>query len=486
MTLLVPSPYERPSLNLRRCLLSAALLLGGSLLPLASRAQSSGSLVLALTPPGGGTGSPLDLALPPDWGVTGLTITGFTPPTIDPPTGGGTGGTGGTGGAGGTGVLTLTPGTDPGSFVLTGTLGDVVVTYGDFSGSFNSLIASGVGTSQVEGHALIGGGMTVSNDINNHLFGLRAGGGEEGSIGSALNEGVIMGQGDGEEESPVVKTVPRSRQWEVFTTVNYGNVRIAPITTQSGVVIDSWAPGVGIERHLSRGFTLGFAASYLTSHQSYTGGMGTLRLEGPALSTYLSYVRRSFWSDLLYSFGTYSMSSTRSPAPGLPQAFGDTATYTNAVQFNTGWNFRFQNNALVTGPFAGIDYLHGAIQSYSETGGGLAALSYGHQTYQSLVTRVGWSATRKFQTHWAAITPQMRLSYERQNLQNNGTSVTLVNLPISAQGGHQSPGQDYMVVGAGVGFEFSPAVNLMLTYQTQIFRDHMQAHFAGLRLNCRF
>lgn len=462
--------------------------------PLApAQAQSAGVVFISAPPSTGGGGGPaIPLSLPPDWGLSGITI--VTPPTIDPPTGGGSGGAGGTGGAvlvvgpsgtGGTGTLDLGPG--PVSYEITGTMvGDIVVTYGDFSGSLNSLMASGVGTSQVEGHALIGGGMTVSNDINNHLFGLRAGGGEEGSIGSSLNEGVIMGQGDGEEESPVVKTLPRSRQWEVFTTVNYGNVRIAPITTQSGVVIDSWAPGVGIERHLSRGFTLGFAASYLTSHQSYTGGLGTLRLEGPALSTYLSYVRRSFWSDLLYSFGTYNMSSTRSPAPGLPQAFGDTSTYTNAVQFNTGWNFRFQNNALVTGPFAGIDYLHGAIQSYSETGGGLAALSYGHQTYQSLVTRVGWSATRKFQTNWAAITPQLRLSYERQNLQNNGTSVSLVNLPISTQGGHQSPGQDYMVVGAGVGLEFSPAVNLMLTYQTQIFRDHMQAHFAGLRLSCRF
>lgn len=449
-------------------------------MPLATaHAQSAGVIFISTTYPtgGGGSGGPavvgptldLTLTLPPDWNVT--------PPTTDPPTGGGTGGAGGTG--------SLTVGTGPGIYEITGTLGDIVVTYGDFSGSLNSLMASGVGTSQVEGHALLGGGMTVSNDINNHLFGLRAGGGEEGSIGSALDEGVIMGQGDGEEE-PVAPMLPRSRQWEVFTTVNYGNVRIAPITTQSGVVIDSWAPGVGIERHLSRGFTLGFAASYLTSHQSYTGGLGTLRLEGPALSTYLSYVRRSFWSDLLYSFGTYAMSSTRSPAPGLPQAFGDTSTYTNAVQFNTGWNFRFQDGALVTGPFAGIDYLHGAIQSYSETGGGLAALSYGHQTYQSLVTRVGWSATRKIHTNWAAITPQLRLSYERQNLQNNGTSVSLVNLPISTQGGHQLPGQDYMVVGAGVGFEFSPAVNLMLTYQTQIFRDHMQAHFAGLRLSCRF
>jgi outer membrane autotransporter protein len=80
----------------------------------------------------------------------------------------------------------------------------------------------------------------------------------------------------------------------------------------------------------------------------------------------------------------------------------------------------------------------------------------------------------------------LRLSYERQNLQNNGTSLTLVNLPISSQTGHQSPGQDYMVAGTGVNFEFSPAFNLMLTYQTQIFRNHMQANFGGLRFGYKF
>ena len=78
---------------------------------------------------------------------------------------------------------------------------------------------------------------------------------------------------------------------------------------------------------------------------------------------------------------------------------------TNSVQYNTGWNFRFQNHTLVTGPFVGVDYLYGSVRGYNETGGGMAALSY-----------------------------------ERQNLQNNGTSVSLINAPFTAAGGNQSPG----------------------------------------------
>lgn len=347
---------------------------------------------------------------------------------------------------------------------------------------------SGLPMANAQNQMIISGMQAATGDVNNHLFNLRNGGGEEssdGSIASSLDEGVIVGEGDG-PEPPVAKRVKRSRQWEVFTTVNYGNVRLSPINNQAGVQLDSWASSVGIERHLSRGLTLGFAATFLQSTQTYTGGLGKLDLEGPTLSAYLSYVRKNYWGSLLYSFGDYDIGTHRNPGFGLPVALGSTRSFTNAVQYNTGWNFRFQNNTLVTGPFAGIDYLHGTVDAYSETGGGVGALSYGKQTFQSLVTRIGWSTSKKFDTPWAVITPQVRFSYERQNLKNNGTSVQAINAPFTAAGGNQTPGQDYMVIGAGVNFQFTPDFNMQLGYQTQIFRNNMEAHFGSVRFGYRF
>ncbi len=353
-----------------------------------------------------------------------------------------------------------------------------------------SAATSGLPMANAENQSIIGGMQAATNDVNNHLFNLRAGGGEEssdGSIASSMDDGVVVGQGDGpEDKNPIAQRVKRTRQWEVFTTVNYGNVRLNPISNQSGVQIDSWASSVGIERHLSRGLTLGFAFTYLTSTQTYTGGLGKLDLEGPTLSTYLAYVKKNFWSSLLYSFGDFDLRSQRNPGFGLSSALGSTRAYTNSVQFNTGWNFRFQNNTLVTGPFTGIDYLHGTVDAYGESGGGVAALKYGRQTFQSLVTRVGWSASKKFQTSWAEITPQVRFSYERQNLKNNGTSVQAINAPFTATGGNQTPGQDYMVIGTGVNFQFTPDFNMQLGYQTQIFRDNMTAHFGSVRFGYKF
>jgi len=351
-----------------------------------------------------------------------------------------------------------------------------------------SAVQTGLPMANVMGQMLISGNQTATSDVNNHMFGLMAGDGEEAansSLTASLDEGVVIGQGDGPED-PIAHKVLRSRQWEVYTTVNYGYLDLNALGGQAGVNVESWAPGIGIERHLSRGLAVGFAVSFLQSWQDYSGGLGSLDLEGPALSTYLTFVRKNYWSSLLYSFGSYELDSTRNPGLGFPQAYGSTHSYTNSVQYNTGWNFRFQNNTLLTGPFAGIDYLHGTVDAYSETGGGAAALRYAEQSYESLVTRVGWSASKKIKTDFASITPQVRLSYERQNLENNGTSVALLNAPFTAAGGNQSPGQDYLAAGAGVNFAFNDQLSVLLSYQGQFFRSDMSAHMGALRLSYKF
>lgn len=335
---------------------------------------------------------------------------------------------------------------------------------------------------------MVSGASTVTSDLSAHIFSLQAAG-EPGTEGEAVDAGVIMGEGDGnpDQPGPVGRRVPAAYQWKAFTTVNYGNIKLSPMGTQAGVQVDSWAPGIGFERQISRGLVLGFAASFLESDQGYTDGAGSLHLEGPALSAYVSFTKGGFWSSLLYSFGDYELDSTRNAGVGFPLAFGTTQTQTHAVQYNGGWNFRFMEGSLVTGPFLGLDYLHGEVDAYSETGGGLAALRYSSQTYESLVARVGWSVSKRFETSFATITPQLRLSYERQNIEdNNGTTVSVINAPFSTTGGNQAPGQDYMVLGLGVSLMFDERFSMMLTYQGQFFRHDLQAHFGGLRFTYRF
>lgn len=348
-------------------------------------------------------------------------------------------------------------------------------------GSIATAIPTGLLISSAQDTGILSGIQGMLGDINGHLFSLRAGGGQEGGI----DEGVTTGEGDGPEDA-IARTVQRSELWQVYTTVNYSNISLSSIREQAGVNSQTWAPGVGVERRFAPGLTAGFAANLLETHQSYTSGLGSLDVEGVALSTYASYVSRSYWLDLLYSWGRYDLDSARN-GTGFPQAQGETTAFSNALQLNAGWTFRVPAWNLVHGPLAGVDWMHLNVDGYSETGGGAGALAYADRNVDSLITRVGWTVSRPFETKFARITPQFRLTYERQNITSStGTTVNLINLPFTATASNEHPAQNYVVAGAGVSFAFTQGFSVMLTYQGQFFRDNLQAHSGMVRFNYSF
>ena len=386
-----------------------------------------------------------------------------------------------------TGNLGLTGNLNTAALNLTATQ---VGNFNQTSGVFTIVdTITGIQMANAMGQAVLAGTQSVLTDVNGRLFFLRAGQGDL-SDDSEYDQGVLSGQGDGPGKnpapSPMVQRRPQSGQWQVFATANYNNARLGSLGgLQAGIQSDSWTQGIGAEVHVTPNVAIGFALNWLESRQSFANNIGSMKMDGYALSAYTSYVKKAFWADLLYNFGSYDIDTSRNPI-GFGMARGDTNAYTNSVQFNTGWNFRFQNNSLVTGPFIGLDYTHVSIDAYGESGGGLAALAYNKRTAESLISRIGWSVSKYVKTDFAVITAQARLSYERQNLSNNGTTVGLVNQPFTVSGGNQSYGQDYMVAGAGLNFQFTPAFGMLLNYQGQFFRQSVQAHYFGVRLSYKF
>ncbi|MBK8035820.1 MAG: autotransporter outer membrane beta-barrel domain-containing protein [Verrucomicrobiaceae bacterium] len=351
---------------------------------------------------------------------------------------------------------------------------------------------TGLQMANIQGQSVMAAAQGMLSDVNGRLFFLRAGYGErgyDGSLQASMDFGVEYGEGDSGKSSKSVTPVVASDspEWQTFINANYTDVKISAIgAQQAGFESDTWTAGFGLERAIGNNFTLGFAANWLESRQHYTNNVGKLEMSGISLSAYGSYVRKSFWADLLYSFGSFDIDTARDPI-GFPIAQGKTDAQTHALQFNTGWNLRFQDNTLVTGPFAGVDYMHATVDGYSETSGGLAALRYNSRNYDSLITRVGWSVSKKVNTDFAKITAQLRLAYERQNMDyNDATSVSLINQPFTSTSNQQNIGQDYMSAGAGVNFQFTPNLGLLLNYQGQFFRDSVQAHYFGLRMGYSF
>lgn len=341
---------------------------------------------------------------------------------------------------------------------------------------------TGLQMANIMGQSVMSAAQCMLGDVNGRLFFLRSGYGErgyDGSLSASLDAGVESGEGD--------MVGSDSGEWQAYLNANYNNVSIDAVgAQQAGFDSDTWTAGVGFERSISPNFTLGFAANWLESQQDFSNNVGKLDMSGISLSAYGSYVRKAFWADMLYSFGSFDIETNRNTI-GFGNANGQTDAMTHAVQFNTGWNFRFQDNSLVTGPIVGVDYMHATVDGFSETGGGLAALRYNSRNYDSLISRVGWSLSKKVDTDFAKITAQVRLSYERQNIKHdNQTSVSLINQPFTPNSAEQNLGQDYMGAGAGLNFQFTPRFGVLLNYQGQFFRQSVQAHFVNIRAGFSF
>ncbi len=349
----------------------------------------------------------------------------------------------------------------------------------------------------IMGQSILSAAQGMLSDVNGRLFFLRAGHGDqsiENSLSSSMNDRVIEGEGDGPGKNPGKNPAAASAgpqgffsEWQAYANANYTNTRIDSLgAQQAGFEADTWSAGVGFDRRVSPNLTLGFAVNWMESEQTYTNSVGTLDMSGISLSAYASYVQKAFWADLLYSYGNFEVNTARNPI-GFPTANGDTTAQTHAVQFNTGLSFRYQDNTLVTGPFAGLDYMHAAIDGFSESSGGIAALRFSQRNAESLISRIGWSVSKRVDTDMAVITGQLRLSYEHQFMDyGNPSSVSLVNQPFTATSQGQNPERDFLVAGAGVNFQFTPRVGLLLNYQGQFASESTTSHYIGLRLGVKF
>jgi uncharacterized protein YhjY with autotransporter beta-barrel domain len=378
------------------------------------------------------------------------------------------------------------------------------------AGAISSALFSGLPTALAARQAHLLAAHTALRDVNGRLFRLRAGADDKstGESGSAQDyyDPSSVGEGDGDYSITTklpreVAPARRDRRWEIFTGVDYGAADLDSIGRQAGVDADTWSASVGAEYRLTPHLVLGLSFSYLESDQDFTQGLGGQKLDGPAVSPYVSYVGGPFWSDLLYSFGSYNFESDREPIFG-PNAHGEADTRAQAVQFNTGWNFGFCRGRVVTGPFLGVDYLHGSLEGYEESGGGTSALRFGGQSYDSMVARLGWHISRHFETGLGSITPQLHVAYEHETLDDeDGVSVHLLQSPYylvtgrkvthldrdySARLETRQPGQDYLAAGAGLQWLVRNGIRLLVDYEGRFFRSDLTEHFVGLRASLSF
>lgn len=366
-----------------------------------------------------------------------------------------------------------------------------------------SVLFSSVPTALAQRELALGANRTALRDFNGRLFRRRA---DAGAVagpggGESIDHTVTVDQGsgpapDGKGAKQVVYATarPEAQRWEVFTSFDYGNLDMGVNRTFLGAQSDTYAESIGAEYAISRHLLVGGGLSYLESDADH----GT-DLSGVTMAAYASAVWGGLYADLLYGATLLDHEIDRDTGfGGTARAQPGSATQT--VSFNTGFNFRPRQWSL--GPFVGADFTHSKIDGYTETGGGTAATRVSTQSVDSLLTRVGAQASRRIERRWGALTPQVRIGWERENLgSDDDLTAGLVRSPYylvqgrsirSTGAGYEVtvPGQDrerdYLTVGAGVLVEIGRSLHLLLDYEGNLLSDGYLAHFGKVTLGWSF
>jgi uncharacterized protein YhjY with autotransporter beta-barrel domain len=318
-------------------------------------------------------------------------------------------------------------------------------------GAVLSLAYSGMPVAQTQRASLLAAQNAIG-DVNSRIFRAMLGPNDSGAP-----------QGDGSVSDDV----------RGFATGSFGWLSQSQSTggTTPGLRDRHESASVGAEKKLGKAWRLGFSATYVHSDTDISGGLGTRSIDGGALSVYATWRGDPWYADLLYSAARFHDITKRNMPLGT--ASGSADEWGHTVSLNAGYVFKV-TDTFATGPYVSLTYVHGDLDAYSEHGGGSAALGYGAQNFDSLVSTVGWQASWKLRRPWGSITPQVRVGWERENFNDAGViSAALLQSPFyTVTGGsfggfglsanRESGRYDALAVGIAVDVEIGERWSLVL------------------------
>ncbi len=253
---------------------------------------------------------------------------------------------------------------------------------------------------------------------------------------------------------------------------------------------------VGAEWTVRPQFRFGVAATYVHSETDFSDNLGTQKLNGGALSVYATWRGTPWFADLLYSVGLFENSVDRNTLTG-GTARSSADAWSHLVSLNTGYIFKL-SDTISTGPYLSLTYVHGDLDGTSEHGGGSANLRYDSQSYDSLVSTLGWQGSWKLHTSWGAITPLLHVGWERENLDDtNSVSARLLQSPFSFSSGQsfgnyrvqaerESASYDALSVGAAVNVEIGERWTVSVSVDERTDFGSRNDFSCGLRTEWKF
>jgi len=240
--------------------------------------------------------------------------------------------------------------------------------------------------------------------------------------------------------------------------------------TSSGITI-------GGDYRLDRNWTVGGLFSFNHTDATLDHDGSTSRVDSYSPGVYASYVNSGWFANALAAYGRNEYSSDRKIA-----FLGSTASGTtegDQIGANLDGGYEFRHGRLTFGPTAGVQYVHWEADGFEEGGAGIANLTIGDQSSESLRSRLGGRVS--YRASWydgkVTATPHFGASWQHEYL-DDSRGITSQFAGSSFTVATSVPQRDSALLDFGLETQWNETFNLFIGYQAQVGQEDYFAQSA--------
>ncbi|OAI19870.1 hypothetical protein A1507_05825 [Methylomonas koyamae] len=235
----------------------------------------------------------------------------------------------------------------------------------------------------------------------------------------------------------------------------------------------------GVDYRISDSWVSGAVFNYRHSNAAFNAGRGETLGDSYTGMLYTSYfVTEAFHLDATASYGGHEFETTRNITLGGVSSAAKAKPNADQYSFSWGGGYDWHHKALSIAPYARGEYTALNIDGYAESGS-VAAVRFGKQNIESLISTVGVQTAYTFSFPWGVLIPQLRGEWHHQFLDGrrsvtgsfiadgSGSTFSMVN---------DAPTRDYYTFGAEVSTVLPGGVSAFLAYETLQSYRHVESN----------
>ena len=247
-----------------------------------------------------------------------------------------------------------------------------------------------------------------------------------------------------------------------------GIVRVGNQGQQNGSAsVDYTTDGVsfGADQRLNSKLTLGMGVGYAQGKSTIGSDGSKNDSNGTSVVGYGSYqYSPTLFIDGLLGYGVLSLDSNRYVASYNEFAQASRAGSQVFGSLSSGYEYRDKFSVL--SPYARYDFAVDRLDAVTESGAGLAALSYSNQTNKTQQISIGLRAETQREMSFGWMLPRVRLEYQHHIEGVSQATVAYADQPGSAYAvAVPTTNTNMLLIGVGSGFVLQSGLNLDFSFQ---------------------